>query len=224
MIDERPRPFATLQRFAQRATQATAAAQERCDLCSEPVPPGHRHLLTVATREMQCVCRACAVLFGNAAASEGKYRLVPDRRLALADFALSAAQWESLRVPVGIAFFFYSTPAGRVVAYYPSPMGPVESLLRLDTWEELAARNPVLRQMEPDVEALLVNRARGASQHYLVPIDECYSLVGLIRRYWRGLGGGQAVWAEIGRFFETLQARARPVAPADKERANGSDG
>jgi hypothetical protein len=38
-----------------------------------------------------------------------------------------------------------------------------------------------------------------------VPIDECFRLVGLIRTHWRGLSGGTAVWAEIGRFFTALK-------------------
>jgi hypothetical protein len=52
------------------------------------------------------------------------------------------------------------------------------------------------------VEALLVNRARGTRQHFLVPIDDCYRLAGLIRTRWRGLSGGEEVWKEIDRFFE----------------------
>ena len=63
--------------------------------------------------------------------------------------------------------------------------------------------------MEPDVEALLVNRARGARGHWLVPIDDCYALVGLIRTRWRGLTGGKDVWEEIGRFFTTLDRRSQ---------------
>jgi hypothetical protein len=60
---------------------------------------------------------------------------------------------------------------------------------------------------------LLVNRVghvRGASpaEYYLVPIDECYKLVGLIRRHWRGLSGGTEVWREIGAFFNGLKTRA----------------
>ena len=55
--------------------------------------------------------------------------------------------------------------------------------------------------LEPDVEALLVNRIGEARECYRVGIDECYKLVGLIRTHWRGLSGGQAVWDEIGRFF-----------------------
>ena len=60
---------------------------------------------------------------------------------------------------------------------------------------------------------LLVNRvghARGSSpaEYYLVPIDECYKLVGLIRTHWRGLSGGTEVWREIGAFFAALKKRA----------------
>jgi hypothetical protein len=108
-----------------------------------------------------------------------------------------------------MAFFFHSTPAARVMAYYPSPMGPTESQLELTAWTALEAANPILRTLVPDVEALLVNRARGARQHFVAPIDDCYRLVGLIRGRWRGLSGGQEVWAEVGRFFDALQARSR---------------
>lgn len=202
--------FATLRRFARRpantATAAASAAGELCELCGEPIPHEHRHLVEVAQREIKCVCQACSILFSRAAASEGRYVLVPDRRLYLADFALSETQWESLRIPVGLAFFFRSTPAGRCVAFYPSPMGPTESLLELSAWAELERENPVLASMREDVEALLVNRARGAHEHFLVPIDECYRLVGVIRTHWKGLSGGQEVWQEIERFFATLHA------------------
>ena len=209
--------FSSLRRFAEaeseKATrEAAEAAQERCDLCSEPIPTEHRHLLDVSTREMMCACRPCSILFDRAAASEGKYRLIPDRHLSLEDFEMDDVQWESLRIPVDMAFFFYSTPADRVVAFYPSPMGPTESLLKLGAWEELEKSNPVLGDMERDVEALLVNRVRGARDHFLVPMDECYGLVGLIRTRWRGLSGGREVWEEIERFFEELRKRSKTVS------------
>ena len=204
--------FSSLRRFAEQESERAAkaeAAPEHCDLCGEPIEPEHRHLLEVSSREMKCACRPCSILFDSEAASEGRYRLVPDRRLSLEDFEMSDAQWESLRVPVDMAFFFYSTPAERVVAFYPSPMGPTESLLTLSTWEELERCNPVLKEMERDVEALLVNRVRGAREHFLVPMDECYGLVGLMRMRWRGLSGGREVWEEIDRFFQELRKRSR---------------
>lgn len=208
------KPFSTLQRFTQGAVEAVQAAQERCDLCSDPIPREHRHLLEVSTREMKCICHACSILFNKDEASEGRYRLIPNRRLYLEDFQMSDAQWESLRIPVDIAFFFHSTLAGRVVAFYPSPMGPTESLLELSTWEGLEENNPVLKEMNRDVEALLVNRARGAREHFLVSIDECYKLVGLIRTHWKGLSGGQEVWKEIRRFFEELQESSETIRRA----------
>ena len=205
--------FSALRRFAQESEKAMVegAAQERCELCSEPIAPEHRHLLNVSTREIMCACRACSILFDREAASGGKYRLIPDRRLFLEGFEMSDARWEGLRIPVDMAFFFYSTPAERVTAFYPSPMGPTESLLQLNTWEELEENNPVLKGMERDVEALLVNRARGARQHFLVPIAECYRLVGVIRMHWKGFTGGQEVWEEIRRFFEELREHSKTV-------------
>jgi hypothetical protein len=84
-------------------------------------------------------------------------------------------------------------------------------LLKLSAWEELERCNPVLEGMDRDVEALLVNRVRGARDYFLVPMDECYSLVGLIRTRWRGLSGGREVWEEIERFFEELRKRSKTV-------------
>lgn len=200
-----------LRELARAAPPAPVAEPERCELCGAPIAPEHRHLVEVASRRLLCACRACALLFDRGAASEGRYRLVPDRRLRLDDLALDDAAWAQLRLPVDIAFFFHSSAAGRTLAFYPGPMGATESLLPLEAWRELEAANPVLAAMEPDVEALLADRARGARRHWLVPVDECYALVGLIRTHWRGLSGGTEAWREIGRFFDDLDRRSRPA-------------
>jgi Family of unknown function (DUF5947) len=177
---------------------------ERCDLCGEPVPARHRHLIDVHDRRLLCACRPCSILFDHRGAGGGHYRLLPERSRYLADFDLDDRLWQGFGIPVDLAFFFHSTAADRVVAFYPAPAGATESLLELDVWDELVERNPVLRELEPDVEALLVNRTRGAQDHWLVPVDRCYELVGLIRLHWRGLGGGEEVWAELDRFFDGL--------------------
>ena len=71
--------------------------------------------------------------------------------------------------------------------------------------------NLILASMEPDVEALLVNRVGTKREYYLAPIDVCFELVGLIRVHWRGFSGGEIVWEEIDKFFSRLQTKAQPV-------------
>jgi hypothetical protein len=88
-------------------------------------------------------------------------------------------------------------------------MGATESQLELRSWQDLERRNPILAGLDSDVEALLVNRARGADRQWLVPLDECYALVGVIRTHWRGLTGGREVWQQLERFFDELDSRAR---------------
>jgi hypothetical protein len=201
-----------------RPTPATVApAEERCELCAEPIGPEHRHMLDLHDRRLLCACRACSILFDRRAAGGGHFRLLPERALAVADFQLDDLLWQRLNVPVDLAFFFHSSAADRVVAFYPGALGPVESQLELDAWTELASQNPILREVEPDVEALLVNRTRGAAEHWLVPVDRCYALVGVIRTHWRGLAGGDRVWVEVGDFFDSLRRGAKTVTRDGKE-------
>lgn len=197
-------------RAAASAQPALPVEEEVCELCGVAVPPEHRHLLDLDKRDLLCACKACSLLFDGEAAGGGHYRLVPDRRVSLDDGGLDDATWERLSIPVDMAFFFRNSREGRVMAYYPSPAGPMESLLGLDAWDEIAAANPALAEMEEDTEALLVNRAKGARRQWLVPIEDCYALVGLIRTRWRGFSGGAEVWDEIDRFFDELDAKAAP--------------
>jgi hypothetical protein len=203
-----------------RAARAEPASERRareaegpqCDLCSAPLAADHRHLLDLSARRLACACRACAILFADSAAGGRHYRLVPDRVSRLTDIDLDDAAWAALAIPVDMAFFFLDGAAGRIVALYPSPAGATESRLPLAAWDGLAARNPVLAQLEPDVEAFLVDRTRGAREYWLLPVDVCYALVGLIRTHWKGLAGGEDVWREIDRFFAELRARAGRAA------------
>jgi Family of unknown function (DUF5947) len=206
-----------LRQVARRAAADQRAAEEHCELCGEPIPPEHRHLMDLSSRELLCACRACKLLFDRGAAGGGHFRLVPERRLALPDFELDDGRWAALRIPVEMAFFFHHSGAERVMAFYPGPAGATESLLDLVAWDEIERANPVLRSLEPDVEALLVNRARGERLHFIVPIDDCYRLVGLIRMRWRGLSGGTEVWEEIGAFYGGLAGRAEEAKREPEE-------
>jgi hypothetical protein len=197
-------PLSALQQFVRKPSGPPA---ERCELCGLALAADHAHLMEPATRQLVCSCEPCAVLFSGR--QVGRYRRVPRDIWALPDFRLTDFQWEDLHLPINLVFFVHSTPAQRVLALYPSPAGAVESLLTLEAWRALVADNPVLAELEPDVEALLVNRMKDPRAYYRTPIDECFKLVGLIRAHWRGLSGGTEVWDEVGRFFKSLQDRSR---------------
>jgi hypothetical protein len=201
-----------LRRFLEPRKRAVPG--ELCEFCTEPVYDEHPHVVNVETRSLMCACRGCYLLFAPDGAAGGKYRAVPDDVTLDPEFRLTNGQWDSLQIPVGMAFFFHQSDLGRAVAFYPSPAGATESLLPLETWQELVAANSVVASMLPDVQALLVYRPRDAAQRcYVVPIDACYQLVGLIRRYWKGFDGGEEVWREIEGFFAMLTDRSRPPRP-----------
>ena len=153
-------------------------------------------------RQVTCACDPCAILFGGN--TRQRYRRIPRDVRRLHDFVMDDLEWDSLLIPINLAFFVYNSAAGRVVAQYPSPGGAMESSLDLEYWDAIVERNPVLKKLEPDVEALLVNRISSLPQYYRAPIDQCFRLVGIIRTQWRGLSGGSDVWAEIDRFFLQL--------------------
>lgn len=194
---------AKLHRFARTPSAATP---EHCELCAVAIPETHSHLAEPSIGRLLCVCRPCATLFGNGQGN--RYRLVPERVETLAAFRLSDAEWDAFGIPIGLAFFFHSTAEGRIVAFYPGPAGPTQSLLDLAAWSQLMENNPVLAVLQSDVEALLVNRVNGARAYYVAPIDRCYGLVGLIRKHWRGVSGGADAWRAIEAFFAGLSEGA----------------
>jgi hypothetical protein len=204
-----PGPLAALQRIGQKRT---AVAQELCELCGNPLAPEHDHLVELPGRKLHCCCGACAILFSGQ--QNVHYRRVPRDVFVLDGFEISDATWESMHLPIDLAFFFAHGSPPQVTALYPSPAGAVESLLALDTWQDLVRDQPRLQRIEPEVEALLVNRVGQSRQYFLAPIDQCFRLVGQIRKSWRGLSGGAQVWGDIARFFDELHQRAvhRPGA------------
>lgn len=179
-------------------------SEERCDTCGEGLAAEHPHTLETATRRIRCACPSCAELYRTV------YRTIPNRVNALPDFQIDDAQWRDLMIPIGLAFFWYSSTAEKTVALYPGPAGTAETTLPQEAWESIASGNACLERMQPDVEALLANRVGGTREYLLVPIDECYKLTGLIRTHWRGLSGGAVVWGEIAHFFDGLRKRSEP--------------
>jgi hypothetical protein len=207
-------PMLKLRRFIEPRPEPVRAPEERCGFCSVPIPEEHGHVAEVEKRNLLCVCRACYLLFEQPGAARGKYRSVPSRYLRLSDLALTDAQWDRLQIPVGMAFFFQNSALNRTLAFYPSPAGAAESALPLDTWDEIVQANPALRGLAADVEAMLVRRMREGREYYIVPIDACYELAGLMRRRWKGFDGGEEARRAIEAFFAGLRERSEHAGSA----------
>lgn len=190
-----------LERVIRRAGTRRPDVGEHCDVCAETVAEQHRHLLDTDTGEVLCACRACSILFDRGVASNGHYRLLPERRLRLA-----AVDPGVLGVPVGLAFFV-AQPDGGVRAHYPSPGGATQWEIDAGAWQSVVRRSPELADLQPLVEALLVNTTGERREAWLVPVDDCFRMVAMVRREWTGLTGGDRVGPAIERFFDELGRR-----------------
>jgi len=195
-----------LRRFARSRPEV-----ERCELCGAALGGDHPHLLNRKSRQIACSCDACAILFCGQ--DGAKYLRVPRRLLKLRGFRFTDMEWDALMLPINLAFFLRQ-PSGETNVLYPSPAGVMESLIQLPSWNELFGGDVALSAVEPEVEALLVNRIGKQAEYFVVPIDAGYRLVGLIRTKWRGLSGGPEVWESIAEFFASLERRATPVGEA----------
>jgi hypothetical protein len=198
--------------------------EERCEFCATDLGDRHGHVADLAEHRLLCVCRPCYLLFAPEGAGGGRFRAVGEDVRRVADLRLDEAAWDGLRVPVDLVFFLRQTlrdpsslgsaaqaGVGRLLAFYPGPGGATESELELAAWSDISAANPVLDRVAPDVEAVLLRRHDGGFSCYLVPVDVCYELVGMVRSHWTGLGGGPDVWARIGGYFDDLDRRSSDV-------------
>jgi hypothetical protein len=193
-------------------------------MCREVLGERHGHVVDLEKRSLACTCRACYLLFTHEGAAGGRYRAVPEHVFHDPDRPLTDADWNELQIPVAMAFFFRNSALDRVVAGYPSPGGATECELDLAAWDRLAAVYPLLGTLAPDVEAIFVNRTEQGSvspggqpslgqsyEIFLIPIDECYSLVGELRMKWQGFDGGAEARAALAAFLASLRRRAVPL-------------
>lgn len=181
--------LSTLRRVVRN--RPAADRPERCEMCAVTIDPAHGHVVDLQSRQLLCACRPCYLLFTDDAAHL-RYRAVPDRYAA---FSSPLVSWDALEIPVGLAFLFHNSALSRMVALYPGPAGATESELDM----------PLIGELRPDVEALLLRRD---GDGYLVPIDVCYELVGRLRTLWRGFDGGQEAHAAIDEVFDRVRRRA----------------
>jgi hypothetical protein len=213
----------------QPAQDPTAARSETCEFCAEEVPVSHGHVADLERSSLMCACRACYLLFTHdqaglpgPSAGRGRYRAIPDRYRTDPDHPVSGADWDRLEIPVGLAFFLRSSARDTVIGFYPSPAGVTECRLDLGTWHDLAATHPILAAAEPDVEAVLITRGGSGStgtgsdsadvECFIVPIDACYELAGLMRLHWHGFDGGTEARNHIAEFLGRVRSRASALA------------
>ena len=208
MVD--PALVAGLRRFVRDPVPGTSprspssARAGHCELCPLSLAEDHKHLLDLEERRIICVCPTCwSIRSGDA-----RYRPTGSRTLWLEPFELADELWAAFQIPIGLAFFLRSTSTGAVIAMYPSPAGATECELDLVAWERLVAANPVLEDLDPDAEALIVNRMGTPHIHAIAPLDDCYRLVGIIKSTWEGISGGAAMEAAVQRYFDDLRAGA----------------
>jgi hypothetical protein len=184
--------LAALRNFARRRP-----VPEWCDMCAAPLAPAHEHVIERQTGTLQCACASCQRLLIAPGTAWAPVR----RRLErLEDFRLTDEEWRAFGLPIDLAFFLTRGATGRVVARYPSAAGTIECGLPAPAWGTMVT-NIVLGRLEPDVEALVVNRVAGRRDYFVASVDVCYRLVGLIRLHWTGFAGGPAVWTAIDTFF-----------------------
>jgi hypothetical protein len=185
--------------------------EEHCEMCTKWIGEMHSHVVHLENRSLLCTCRPGALLFTERGAGRGRYRAVPSRYLRDSSFTMTETEWDSLQIPVRMAFFFHNSDLERPLAFYPSPAGATESLLPMDAWQEGLGATRLAAEMEFDVEALLLRQVGGVSECLLVPIDVCYQLVGLVRVHWKGFDGGSEAWERIDAFFAELADRTREL-------------
>ncbi|MGW4627228.1 DUF5947 family protein [Streptomyces rubiginosohelvolus] len=189
---------------------------ERCELCGEPLPDEHRHLVDTTRRSLKCSCPPCHLLFTRPGAGQGRFRAVPDRYLTDPGFTLDGDGWNRLQIPVGLAFFFRNSALDRFAAFYPSPAGATESELDPATWDAVIGTTRLAGLLQDDVEALLLHAERDRpATCTLVPIDVAYELVGRMRLHWKGFDGGAEARAALAEFFDRVGSRARPLPTED---------
>ncbi len=142
-------------RLRGRRRAAGLAEVERCDLCGIDDPRGPPPPAAPGRAADRVLVRG---VLGDA---RGRGRLPPGRQPhAVARRARDPRRsvGERSRSRSGSRSSWSRRSPSCVVAMYPSPAGATESELHFESWSRMVALNPVLAGLEPDVEALIVNR------------------------------------------------------------------
>ena len=190
--------------------ESPESLEANCDLCGTSMPEDHRHLLQLDERSIVCACESCWALRSG----DAEYVPTGSRVVWLDDLDLPDDLWARFQIPIGLAFFLRTQ--GGVVAFYPSPAGATESELDLGVWGELCAKNPVVADLEPEAEALIVDNRSETARAAIVPDGRGLpaggaregELAGHLGRLRRGGGPGGLL-----RRAEVARVSLQPLAP-----------
>jgi hypothetical protein len=163
-----------LRRFARPEPAAV-----RCDLCAAPLSEPHDHMFDAQSRRLVCACVACSLLFPSH--SGGAYRRIRPCQVPLPGVVLDDERWTALGIPVRLVFIVASAVHARVFALYPNAAGISETVIATAPWDAFVRANPVLAEIEPDVQGLLIDGVSGHCHCYRASIDVCHRLAGLMR-------------------------------------------
>src|ERR1700741_3839578 len=100
---------------APRASRARVPKEQLCELCRGPAGLLHSHVVDLEARRLLCKCRPCYLLFTHSGAGAGGFRMGTELYLRVRS-SLSDAPWESLQIPVGIAFVIRNSKQDRTIA------------------------------------------------------------------------------------------------------------
>ena len=175
-----------------------------CELCPIGIGVNHRHLLNLEERRIVCVCETC----WSMRSGDAEFRPTGGRVLWLEDFTMPEELWAAFQIPIGLAMIMRSGLDDEMVTLYPSPAGVTEAELDALAWTRMTTDNPLLHDLVPDTEALIINRLANPPQHVIAPLDDCYRLVGMIKSRWSGISGGPELSATVAEFFDGLRETA----------------
>ena len=175
-----------------------------------PWPPRTSTWSKLQSRRLVCAARPARC--SSAASKSGLSPRAAATSSSCPTSASPTPQWESLLIPISLAFFFHSTPAERVRGRI-SQSGRGHRIA-LGIWKpgrRWSTRTPCWPRCNPTSRPCWSIAWAAQRSYYRVPIDECYKLVGLIRVHWRGLSGGMRSVGRGGQVLRPLEGEIPAV-------------
>ena len=161
--------FGALRQFT-RSRSAVRAPSNAASCAVPSLHHDHPHLVELAKR--QTPLRLRRLRHPLQRTGDARYKRVSRSSRFLPNFQMTDGQWDSLMIPINMAFLFHTSLENRVVALYPSPPVQPNPCCHSSLDGNRRAKPGTASTWKPDVEALLVNRvghARGLrdAEYYL---------------------------------------------------------